>query len=162
MDLLDPTEQLLPTYLLLLAETTQSFATLPTSPIPVLSTRNTSRSSKVLLSMVNQLPRLSPKSRKVTLPLHLSISRLLPSPRLPVRSQLLSLPILLELELDPLSAPPTMFPEPANLEKLPSRFMIPIIRKSSQLLRAIMSRTRLVAVLLVPLAHLRLLWSSLI
>lgn len=161
-DLMETTEQLLPMYLQLLVETTQSYATLPTSPILVLSTRSTSRLFKVPLSMVNQLPKSSPKSRKVTLPLRLSIRRLLPSPRLPVRSQLLSLPILLETELGPLSTPPTMFLEPANLEKLPSRYTIPIIRKLSQSLRAIMSRKRLVAVLLVLLVHLSLLWSSLI
>ena len=152
-------------YLLLLEAAIQLSATLPMSPILVLSIPNTSLLSKVLLSMVNQPPNSSPKLPKVILPLRPSIPRLLASPRLPVPSRLLSLPILLEMELDHLPTPPTMFLEPVNLVKLPSRCMIPIIRRSQrsyQSLRTIMSRMLLVVVLLVHLVHLRLLWSNLI
>jgi hypothetical protein len=160
LDLLDPTEQPLPMYLLLLEPAIQSYATLPMSPTPVLSIPNTSLSSKVLLSMVNQLPRLSPRLLKVILPLRPSIPRLLASPRLPVPSRLLSLPILLEMELDHLPTPPTMFPELVSLVKLPSRYSIPTIRKPFQSLRATIFRMLLVVVLLVPPVHPRLLWSN--
>jgi hypothetical protein len=163
LDLLDPMERLLPMYLLLLEAAIQSSATLPMSPTPVLSIPNTSLLSKVLPSMVNQPPRSSPRSLKVILPLHPSIPRLPASPRLPVPSRLLSLPILLEMELDHLQTPPTMFLEPVNLVKLLSRCTIPTIRRSQrsyQSLRTIMSRMLLVVVLLVHLVHLRLLWSN--
>jgi hypothetical protein len=150
-------------YLLLLEAAIQLSATLPMSPTPVLNIPNTSLSSKVHLSMANQPPNSSPRLLKVILPLHPSIPRLPASPRLPVPSPLLSPPILLEMELDHLPTPPTMFLELVNRERLRSRCTIPIIlrsQRSFQSLPTTMSRMPLVVVLLVHLVHLRLLWSS--
>lgn len=158
LDLLDPTEQLSPTFLLLLEGVTQSYATLRMYPTLVLSIPNTSPSSKVRLSTVNPLPKSSLRLPKVILLPLLSIPRQPASPRPLALNLLLSLPILLATEVHHLPTLPTTCLVLVNLGKLSNLCMTPIIRRLFPSRHPTISLMLRVVVLLVHLVHLRLSW----